>query len=113
MGKSAIYEQGGKLFRYDFDNCVVEYVYKATDEDVQDEAEWLRDHDRPLYGIDDDGYMTLDSVGLSPENWKNKGLRREYLAQWIDDLDEEAQALARDFEKYELPYMMKQMEEHE
>lgn len=111
MGKSEIYHLDGKLFRYDFDNCVVEYVHKATEEDKQEEAEWLRDHDRPLYGIDADGYMTLDSAGLSLENWQHKGLRREYLSQWIVDLDEEARALARDFEKYELPYMMKQMEE--
>lgn len=113
MGKSVVYELYGKLFRYDFDNCVVEYVHKATEEDMREEAEWLRDHDRPLYGIDADGYMTLDSVGLRLENWEHEGFRREYLSQWCADLDEEAQALASNFEKYELPYMMKQMEETE
>lgn len=112
MEKSVIYELGGKLFRYDFGKCIVEYVYKATEEDMQEEAEWLRNHNHTLYGIDADGYMTLDSIGLSRKNWDNEDLRREYLSQWAVDLDEEARALARDFEKYELPYMMKQMEEH-
>ncbi len=104
--KSKVYELKGKLFRYNFDRCVVEYVAKAGEEELKDEAEWLERYGRPLFGLDADGYMVLDSAGLSRENWENREARDSYLFAWTTDLDEEAAALAADFEKYELPYLV-------
>lgn len=108
--KSTPYKLQGKLFRYDFDNGQVEYIYKASAEDRKDEEEWIAEHGRPLFGIDEFGYIILDTVGLRKENWTNKAARNEYLLGWIADIDAESAALARDFEKYELPALLKEME---
>lgn len=105
--KSKPYKLRGKLFRYDFDNGVVEYIAKADAETLASEAEWKAKHNgNSLYGIGEDGYMILDSAGLNRENWKNKARRDEYLAEWAADLDEEAAAMVAYFEKYELPYLI-------
>ena len=106
--KSKPYRFQKKLFRYDYEYGVVEYIAKATKDQIDDEIEWEQKHGSQLYGIDADGYMVLDSAGLRRENWKNKAVRDEYLFEWCIDLDEEAAALARDFEKYELPALMKE-----
>jgi len=107
MKKSKPYKLEGKLFRYDFDQAIVEYIAKAGKEDLEDEAERKRIHDgRPLYGIDADGYMVLDTIGLSAENWRNKEARDVYLCGWCLDLDEQAACLTMDFERYELPYLI-------
>lgn len=103
--KSKPYKLHGKLFRYDFDRRVVEYISKAGTEEIADEAEWKKKHGGELFGIDGDGYIVLDTVGLSMDNWTNKGAREEYLAEWVFELDEESAALAADFAKYELPYL--------
>ena len=110
MNKSKVYEQDGKLFRYNYDDAVVEYVYKATEEDKAEEAEWLEKHGCSLHHIDSDGYAVVASIGLRQDNWDHEELRREYIAQWIADLDEELQALKADFERYELPVLMKSEE---
>ena len=102
--KSKIYKLDGKLFRYDFNKCQVEYVCKATPEEIQDEEEWAQKHpgDR-LWNIDPDGYMTIDVIGLSPENWKDREARDAYLTGWVQDLDDEASYLMDQFVKFELP----------
>ena len=110
MNKSKVYEQDGKLFRYNYDDAVVEYVYKATEEDKAEEAEWLEKHGCSLHHIDSDGYAVITSIGLRRDNWDHEELRREYIAQWIADLDEELRALTADFERYELPILMKSEE---
>lgn len=110
MNKSKVYEQDGKLFRYNYDDAVVEYVYKATEEDKAEEAEWLEKHGCSLHHIDSDGYAVVASIGLRQDNWDHEELRREYIAQWIADLDEELRALKADFERYELPVLMKSEE---
>lgn len=104
--KSKLYKLNGKLFRYDYDRSVVEYVYKADKETIEEENEWLKTHDRPLYDIDEQGYAVMDSAGLSVKNWKNKEARNEYLSGWAFELDEEAAYLADEFERYELPYLI-------
>lgn len=38
--KSKPYKLNGKLFRYDFDHSMVEYIYKADAEDIALEEEW-------------------------------------------------------------------------
>lgn len=103
--KSKPYKLHGKLFRYDFDLSVVEYIAKATDEDIADEEEWKEKYGKPLLGIDADGYMIISTVGLHKNNWKSKAARDEYLYQWCCELDEESSALASDFVKYELPFL--------
>ena len=43
--KSKPYKLNGKLFRYDFDHSMVEYIYKADAEDIALEEEWEKTHD--------------------------------------------------------------------
>lgn len=107
MKKSKPYKLEGKLFRYDFDQSIVEYIAKAEKEDLENEAEWKREHaGQPLCGIDADGYMVLDTIGLSAENWRNKEARDDYLRGLCFDLDEQAACLMANFERYELPYLI-------
>ena len=103
--KSKPYKFQGKLFRYDFDNAIVEYISKADKEMLSDNEDWMERHGHNLWDIDEDGYVKLDGVGLRSENWKRKEARDEYLYEWCVDLDEESAALERDFVKYELPYL--------
>ena len=104
--KSKPYKLDGKLFRYDFDHSMVEYIFKAEAEDIAFEQEWEKTHDYRIYEIDADGYMVKDAVGLHKDNWNNKAARDEYLAAWIVDLDAEAADMESDFVKYELPYLI-------
>lgn len=109
--KSKPYKLHGKLFRYDFDTATVEYISKADEEMRKDNEEWQAKYGRDLWDIDAEGYIVLSTVGLHPDNWKNKAARDEYLFVWCCDLDEESAALARDFERFELPHMMKKEEQ--
>lgn len=104
--KSKPVKINGKLFRYDYDNAVVEYVYKLSDEEIQDELDWMEKHNgKPLVGMDENGFSVVESVGLRRENWENKEARMEYLSVWADELDEEAAYLMDSFIKYDLPYL--------
>ena len=104
--KSKVYKLEGKLFRYNFDRCTVEYVAKAGEEELKDEAEWMQKYGEPLFGIGHDGYMVIDSIGLSRENWENREARDGYLSAWAADLEAESCRLAADFVKYDLPYLV-------
>lgn len=104
--KSNVYKLGGKMFRYNFDRSTVEYVAKAGKDELKDEAEWMQKYGEPLFGIDRDGYMVIDSIGLSRENWENHEARDGYLRGWAQDLEAESSRLAADFVKFELPYLM-------
>ena len=71
--KSKTYKLNGKLFRYNFATCTVEYIPKADKETLTEEAEWKLAHEgRSLYGVGDDGYIVLDTIGLHPDNWKDR-----------------------------------------
>ena len=98
--KSKHYKLNGKLFRYDFDHSMVEYIYKADAEDIALEEEWEKTHDDRIYEIDADGYIVMDAAGLHKDNWTNKAARDEYLSAWIVDLDEEAEAMAKEFVRW-------------
>ena len=98
--KSNPYKLAGKLFRYDFDHSMVEYIFKAEAEDIAFEQEWEKTHDYRIYEIDAEGYMVMEAVGLHKDNWTNKAARDEYLAAWIVDLDAEAEAMAKEFMKW-------------
>ena len=91
---------GKKLFRYDREDCVVQWVSKATAEMRKDNEEWMEKWGRPLWDIGDDGYEVVDSIGLSRKNWDNVEARKEYLQMWNDELNEEAAYLAEEFKMY-------------
>ena len=98
--KSRAYKLNGKTFRYDYEAGQVEYIYKASREQIKEEQEWIRDHGYPLYEIDEHGYSVVETVGLRAENWKNKAARDEYLYGWCFELDEEAAYLADQYLRY-------------
>ena len=89
MKKSAVYNYKGKKFRYDYENCLVERVYKADKEMLADNEEWIAKYGKPLFDIDEKGYEVIAAVGLSVENWRNKEVRNEYLDGWIWEMNEE------------------------
>ena len=103
--KSNPVKVSGKLFRYDFDHSVVEYIIKADAETISEENEWKRKYGSPLFGIDAEGYIVCSTAGLSVGNWKDVDARREYLSEWASELSEEESCLAEDFVKNELPYL--------
>lgn len=106
--KSNPVKVSGKLFRYDFDHSVVEYIIKADAETISEENEWKQEHGSALFGIDSEGYIVCSTAGLNMANWKNAAARKEYLSGWADELEEETACLVDDFVKYELPSMMKE-----
>lgn len=87
--KSKPYKRGGKLFRYNYDDGVVEYIYKANAEMRKDNEEWMVEFGKPLWEIGEDGYFVADAVGLRSENWKDKESRDYYLDTWLVDMAEE------------------------
>lgn len=95
--KSRVYKIDGSYFRYDFDRCVVEHVYKADNEMLEDNKEWQAKYHKDLWEIDEGGYITMNVAGLLPEHWKDKETRTEYLEMWAAELNEEARYLAEDF----------------
>lgn len=101
--KSKPYKRGKKLFRYDFDNGMVEYICKADEEMLKDNEEWVAKYGKPLWDVDADGYCIVDAVGLRAENWKDKESRDCYLDTWLDDMREEFAYEMALFEKYEAP----------
>ena len=94
--KSKPYRRGGKLFRYDFDSCIVECIAKDR-RMLADNAEWMEKHGHPLWDLDEDGYWTVESAGLMPENWKDKSSRNGYLDMWIEEMEEESRIMAEQF----------------
>lgn len=105
--KSRAYKLRGKLFRYDFDNGMVEYIYKADAEMRKDNEEWMARWNKPLWEIDEHGYFVADSVGLRRENWKDKESRDYYLSTWLDDMAAELAFEEAMFMKYEYPQYVK------
>lgn len=75
---------GKRLFRYNYEHGVVEYVYK-----FDKEMQRINEEAQCEVFENDGGYCVADSVGLRRENWENKVARREYLEDYSYDLDEE------------------------
>lgn len=88
MAKSKITKVGKKSFRYNYDHSVVEWVTKASAEEIKDNKEWQAKYGKDLWDIDEDGYMVVDAIGLHKENWDNKEARMEYLNEWVMDIEE-------------------------
>lgn len=101
--KSSLYQFRGRLFRYNYQNSMVEYICKADPEDVADDEARVAAHKPPLYNIDEEGFMVITTIGLHRDNWNNEGARREYLSQWSNELDEEVASLAHNFLRFEYP----------
>ena len=99
MAKSKVFKLDGALFRYDFETGVVEYIAKASKEEVEVEKNWKQKHGHGLLDIDEKGYMVLSTVGLSVGNWKDEEARVEYLSGWLAELREETEHLVSDFVK--------------
>ena len=100
MKLSKVYKRKKKSFRYDYENCLVLWVEKATEEDVKDNKEWIEKYGKPLFEIDEDGYIEIQSVGLSKSNWTDRQARNEYLDEWIYELEEETAYLIDQFVKF-------------
>ncbi len=107
--KSDPVKVAGKLFRYDFDNSIVEYIQKATDSQIDEEIAWEQKHGSQLYGIGVDGYIILSTAGLNMSNWKDADARKGYLIGWAAELEEEEERMAEEFVRYELPSMMEDL----
>ena len=88
MKKSAVYKFKGKLFRYNYDECLVEYVAKATKDELEDNKEWQKKYGKNLWDIDKDGYIEIEAAGLRKENWTRKEVRDEYLSEWVAEMAE-------------------------
>lgn len=107
--KSKPVKVSGKLFRYDFGNAMVEYIIKADEEMLKEEAEWKeKHHGDSLFNIDEDGYSVLSTAGLSVSNWKDADARKGYLIGWAAELEEEEEHMAEAFVRNELPHLMKE-----
>lgn len=105
--KSKPVKVSGKLFRYDFDRSVVEYIIEADAETISEENEWKQKHGSALFGIDSEGYIvcSIAEPNVANWNWKNVAARKEYLSEWADELSEEESCLVDDFAKNELPFL--------
>ena len=105
--KSKPYKLNGKCFRYDFDHSTVEYIQEADAETIIEEENWKERHNgNSIYGIDDDGYMVLETIGLNQKNWTDLYFRKEYLLEWCYELETDIESITQDFIRYELPYYL-------
>ena len=98
---SRVYKFGDRKFRYNYDDGVVELVFKPNKEMLDDNKEWMEKFGHPLWELSD-GYCVADSVGLRRENWVDKESRDSYLGMWVDEIDEELAFEAELFVKREL-----------
>lgn len=75
---SRVVKREGRRFRYNFTDCVIEWIYKEN-------------------GIDE----IIDSIGLSKEHWLDKEVREGYLEEYNYRLDCEARELMWEYERFE------------
>lgn len=82
-----------KEFLYDHEKALVYYVSKTTAEEKAENKEWIEKYGKQLWDtMECDGieYTIIDGgVGLRNENWNNKEVRKEYLTEWLWDMEEE------------------------
>lgn len=93
------YEGEKKSFQYNRERATVLYVAKATTEEIADNQEWMKKYGEPLFEIQADRYMVINSVGLSRENWDDKEARDEYLYGWCMEMEEELAYMTADLVK--------------
>jgi hypothetical protein len=78
---SDLFNYKGKTFRYNYERNLVEYVFVSNEDD-------------DILGWKKGDIIECDAVGLKKENWENKTARREYLSEYIADLEYELQFYA-------------------
>lgn len=104
MAKSKVFELDGALFRYDYESGVVEYIIKASKEEVEEDRKWKEKYGHSLLDIDKEAYMVVCTAGLSVGFWKDKEAREEYLSGWLAELRAETEQLANDFLECEMSW---------
>lgn len=77
---SEILKYKGKLFRYNYNDSLVEYGFISQEDDAD-------------FGWKTGEFIEIDAIGLSRENWENKEARNEYLQEYIFQLEEELRYL--------------------
>lgn len=92
---SGIYKKDGKAFRYNYEWNIVEYICKASKQEIEDNKSWQEKFGKNLWDIDENGYIVVDSVGLSEMSWKDKEERDEYLGEWISEMQYECEMMAQ------------------
>jgi len=102
---SELYAYGNKFFRYNYTDALVTMLSKASEEEIAEEQEWKENHNGKglfdLLEIDGTYYYKWESVGLSKEHWDDEECRKEYLSQYVNDVEEECSYLAEEFIEYE------------
>ena len=99
---SKVYKIGRRLFRYNYNESVLEYVVKETAKKRKENEDWLKEgFTEPLWNFVN-GYDVMDSIGLNRENWEASP--RSWCEQYNDELEEEFSYQTYMFEKYEMPY---------
>lgn len=68
---SDIYNYHGRIYRYDYKDCYLQWIDNSDEEP--------------------DKFEVVDEIGLSRENWDNKEVRDEYLAEWAAEIDAEVE----------------------
>lgn len=82
------YEGKTRYFFYDEEEAIVYHAYKLSKQELAEREPWMDKYTTVV-----DGYELMDGVGLRRENWKNKAVRDEYLAEYCWELDEEMECL--------------------
>lgn len=99
-----IIKLGKHYFKYDREHAVVSMMYKPRAAELRemraDNAEWMQKFGEPLWDIDENGLMEIDSAGLRRENWDDPEARETYLLNWEEDVEAEARYAAAEFIKY-------------
>ena len=99
-GYSRVVKYEGKSFRYNRNDAMLQIVAKASKDEIQEESEWLKDHKRPLYDIDADGYLVLYEEGLCRENWDDKESREYYMSLLLDEYRDEMYWLESSYREF-------------
>lgn len=68
---SDIYWFQGRIYRYDYKDAYLQWLDNSDEEP--------------------DKYDIVDEIGFSRENWDNKSVRDEYLAEWAAEIDAEVE----------------------
>lgn len=91
---------GSRNFRYDYAAKEVQWVHKASEEDIKEEMEWLAESDEPLYGIDAEGYMVNETYSMPLEVWNDEGRRMAELRRINGRLEVELDYMINVFSNY-------------
>lgn len=66
---SRVHIVGNRRFRYDYQLCELQYIAKADKKVIKENKEWRDKFGEDLFEIVD-GYMLIDTIGLSKDGWE-------------------------------------------